>query len=762
MTSGQRQAERELTRLVAASGGALDLIGEPFFEKSLLVATVGLQIGVIESREDGLDLREREEFILFVPPDFPFDRPSLCVAHARFAGFPHVTWTHRLCLYQSSIEWNPSDGLYGFFSRLKAWIAKAAINDMDPIEGPLEPPHHDTDFTQKPFVVRADAPCAAGESWVGLGLTVKHENRTELIGWNDLSGGWPQHERVAFAVVLPRALPMEFPTKGAELFRAMQEAGMEREQIVKNLAIAALLTPKDEPIHLVLGLPMRRAKDGSQRLHIAVWTTEPDQADSLRNVLPEDADTETIRGLRDKIGDSLARIFELGKIKWCQVLENRPEIVVRRDSGTPAAWFAGKNILVLGCGALGSWAAEIMARAGPSDLHLVDTAVVKPGILARQNFLLQDIGSNKAQALAGRLTAIVQGCTVAPHAREAHAFLMEDKGRFRDYDLVLDCTASSNFQMKLERDWKEFSGQTPPVVSLVIDSQAKHSLCVAIPRGAAGGIWHAYLSLKKSLCVEGNHASLIRAFYSSSATEKLFQPEPGCSDPTFVGSAADVLALTSDAVNMAVNSIQEPEFGVGIALSAPVASGNSRACDLVRLPEFLDTAVGKYRVRIATSVFNQARGWVKQNNRRRSSDHETGGLLWGFWDDAIEVIWIYDLSGPPPDSKHSPAHFLCGVGGTTEEHNRRKAGTHGVCGFVGHWHTHPDFPSEQSATDMRTMAGLVASIGQNQKRSIMLIFGRTLGAATAGIYAYESASFAGNGELVSVGIAQIALTKPVL
>ena len=82
--------------------------------------------------------------------------------------------------------------------------------------------------------------------------------------------------------------------------------------------------------------------------------------------------------------------------------------------------------------------------------------------------------------------------------------------------------------------------------------------------------------------------------------------------------------------------------------------------------------------------------------------------------------------------------------------------------LLGHWHTHPDLPSKQSGIDIGTMATLVSSVGQNQKRSIMLIFGRTRGKATAGIYIYESESLVGNGDVVSVGMSQMNLEKPVV
>jgi hypothetical protein len=762
MTSGQQRAIRELRRLQTVAGSTFELVQEPAINEGRLVTTVSIKIGVIENKPGGLDLREREEFVLYVPPGFPFERPWVRVEHTRFASFPHVIWSHGICLYQSSMEWNPSDGLFGFFDRLNMWLGRAAMDDMDPVDGPLEPPHHDTDFSQIPFVVRADAPCAAGESWVGLALMEKRPNCIDLVGWDDLSGEWPKQGHLAFAVILPKPLPMEFPSNGAQLFQEIEKAGMQRERILKNLALAALLAPEGQPLHFVLGLPMRRAKDGSKRIHVAVWTADAKIAGYLRSVFPANTDTDHIRELRAELSDDLMKVFEVSEIKWCQVFEDRAEIVVRRDNGTPIAWFAGKKILILGCGALGSWAAEIVARAMPREIHLVDNGLVKPGVLARQNFEQIDIGANKSNALASRLTAITHGCGIVPNAREAHSFIFEDKNRFCEFDLILDCTASSIFQQKLERDWASLSRHTPPFVSLVIDAQAKHCLCVVTPKDSNGGIWNAYLSFKKLLCMEGNRQELAKAFYSEKGFERLFQPEPGCSDPTFVGSTADVMDLTSSALNIAIKNQPVGAAGLGMALSTSLAGKSAQVVDVLELPQFCEIIAGNYRVRIATSIFPQAKGWVNQNNRRNGSDHETGGLLWGFWDDAIQVIWIFDLSGPPPDSQHNPALFVCGVKGTAEEHKRRKERTYGASSFVGHWHTHPDFPSRQSPIDISTMANLVSSAGHNQKRSVMLIFGRTRSVPTAGIYVYESDSVTEKAEHVLVGTSQITLERAVV
>jgi hypothetical protein len=751
MTLGQERAVRELARLQASNPDAFQLVGSPQLADDRLFALISLCLGPMETREGGLELREREEFILIVAPEFPFDYPVLKVAHDRFAGFPHVVWSKTICLYQSKAEWNPADGLYGFFDRLRMWLGKAAINDMDPIEGPLEPPHHITDFSQVPFVIRANAPVPAGESWFGLAELEKRGNRIELVGWNDLRQSWPEDRSPALAIILSKPLPMEFPQIGSEFFRELLKQGLDHYRILEDLALAARLTPEGEPIHLVLGIPMRRASDGSSRLHVAVWTTDSGLSKLLREVLPEESDTDGLRSLRKEIADLLYSIFEDRKIKWCQVLEDRSEIVVRRDVGTPVAWFAGKKVLVLGCGALGSWIAEIIARANPSLVHLVDNSIVKPGLLARQNYRLEDIGTNKAMALADRLEAIIPGNSVEHFGREAHRFVSENPDRIGNYDVVLDCTASAIFQMKIERDWGSFGRRTPVLISMIIDAKAQHCLCVVLGPNSGGGIWDAYVQLKHRLCLEASRRDIVSAFYSERAAKDLFQPEPGCSDPTFSGSTADVSNLASTALNLAVGHITAGDMPIGIAFSAHGQDGRPGTLDVLKLSAAQETQTGQYRVRIVGNVYREARAWVRQNNRVRSRQHETGGLLWGLWDDAIGVIWVFDASGPPPDSLHDPGYFVCGIKGTVEEHERRVGQSRSACGFIGFWHTHPDMVSQQSPTDIGGMAGLVSRIGQNQKRAIMLIFGQTDERATAGVYIYESHSFARSTDLIWSG-----------
>ncbi len=747
MTSGQERALGELERIHNLEPNEL-VLSKPIENEGVVGIEIGIRIGPIESRSGGLEFKEREYFFLIIPEDFPFSYPIVRVFHTRFAGFPHVIWSKYICLYQSVLEWNPSDGMFGFLDRLDLWIERAALNDMDPIDGPLEPPHHNTDFSRLPFVIRKNTPVEPGEFWLGFAEVEKFENRYELTGWSEeFKESTDKGKSQVIAIILKDSLPMEFPTSGADFFAELEKQNIDKHSVIRYLALASVFRDDQDPIHLILCMPMRRAADGEIKHHVAIWVTDKFK-DKLHQIIPKESDSEQIKALRNDMLDIVLKYFSETSLKWCRVLEDRDEIIVRRDKGRPTSWFKNRAILLLGCGGLGSWAADIIARSEPKILHLVDNSIVKPGLLVRQNFQRDDIGKNKAIALAeGLKRAVPSTITIEGFDKDAFAFLTHDNLKF-GYDLVLDFSASSILQMKLERDWEGLRDVMPKLISTVIDAKASNCISVGIDAKSPVGIWSHFIQLKSKICSDGLH-EIISSFYSEDATKDLFQPEPGCSDPTYSASAADLVSLVSKSLNLnlQVNS-SFPFFGTAI-LKDNVKKYNLSKTDVFK--------VGDYKMIISSSVFIQSKAWVKQNSRIRSKDHETGGLIWGLWDDAIKAIWVFDVSGPPPDSVHNPGHFLCGTQGIVEDHLSRFKNSNGVEGFLGYWHTHPGFRSEQSAVDIEGMADVVSKFGSGKGKALMFIYGRTKGSPTLGIYIYQSKLSNVNSELLLVKSEQIKL-----
>ena len=131
-------------------------------------------------------------------------------------------------------------------------------------------------------------------------------------------------------------------------------------------------------------------------------------------------------------------------------MEARPEVTIRRDSGTPSAWLSGKRVLVLGCGALGAPSAEICVRAGAAEVTVADNGIVSPGILVRQPYQDADIGQYKATALAWRLNQIHADNRVSALPQDIVVTVLTGEMNAAQFDLIIDATANAAVASRLE------------------------------------------------------------------------------------------------------------------------------------------------------------------------------------------------------------------------------------------------------------------------------------------------------------------------
>lgn len=128
---------------------------------------------------------------------------------------------------------------------------------------------------------------------------------------------------------------------------------------------------------------------------------------------------------------------------------------------------------------------------------------------------------------------------------------------------------------------------------------------------------------------------------------------------------------------------------------------------------------------------------ISENKRLRSNTKETGGLLWGEWDDSTGIVWVSDASGPPPDSEHHEELFLCGVEGTREEHTRRTRQSRLSVGYIGMWHTHPISRPLPSVVDITGMHRILTSGTIPPRKNLLLILGREAGKDTLGAHLFR-------------------------
>lgn len=745
LSQGQQLALFQLEDIVAKSNGTLEFVEPPAESKAPGYIWVRLSLETKDYRTgNGLEFRDRERISLHLHPDFPFRKPDIYFAHTRFIGTPHVQWGNSICLYQSEeTEYDPSDGMFGFFDRVEQWMRAAGKGELDPDDAPLHPPVAYT-TSSTTFVVRSDTPTGIADDgiWVGRAdlRKVRHDRFdlvewTKLADWGDADPGHP----IAAAILFDKPLATEFPTKVGDLIKLVESAGLSFRLLYSLLKLFSLVASEEEPAYFVLGAPMRRKAAGEPlRPHLTVWEIGPDTLKALRAIVRSMGEDEAAR-------HEVATWMVKADVGWCRVLEDRPEIAIRRDGGTVLSGLSGKRILLFGCGALGSAVAEMILRSGAAKLHLVDCGIVKPGILVRQRYSDSEIGLAKAYALQMRLQAIGLECVVtADSSNLANKAL--SRFDLEEWDLVIDATASASVTHRLEEELKVHSLPIP-MLSMSVSAAAENgSVLVKMPRYT--GSPHQ-IARQAKLEAFGKHAgqALVKTFWPERETVKLFQPEPGCSAPTFIGSAADIDHHAAGLLNLGLSRIESltPDAASLDLVAAPwLRGGDSKVHRLsYRFKAYARHSEKRHAygvLRADVAALDMA-AELKRVARTRSDKIETGGLIFGEIDDAHRVIWVDSVSGPPADSTASETQFLCGTAGTKELSAFKLAVSGKSSRFIGIWHTHPISRGRPSQDDLHAMVQLLHFQEFPPRQVVMLIVGYAATSREENYYLYRRNEF---------------------
>lgn len=738
MTNGQELACRQIREIAFRSEGALEVLElKNWNNTELLAADISVRCSPYAREESGLPLREQERLTILIPPGFPYDRPQAYAPHTRFAEFPHVFWRRWLCLYQApDTEWDYSDGMSGFFKRLDRWLRDGAAGNLNPTGAALHPPAaFSRGSGEKPLVViRENAPTQE-EKWVGLAQIEEFSGGYEICGWSE--HGTSVSSRIAGAtILLGDEMPYDYPSSVAGLLNALIDRG-EWEDFFDAVIAAVRDSNTGKPLFVVLGTPMRGTKGESRLQHLTVWKIDEEGQDSLRDL------AYARKGQIDRFEDALDRFQEWAEdasVQWCDVQEERSEIVTRRDCNTPMEWFQGKRIAIWGCGALGGHMAISIARAGADEVVLRDKKKVTPGILVRQPYEDPQIGNSKVEALAEIIDHALPSVVVETHPSNVIQSPLSEDDWTDGADLIIDATTSQSVRGKIEKA-RTRTGHHPPVASVAIDQEAERGIALISSPDYSGGVADVARQAKIEVLRTAGLEAYERAFYSES-DQDLFQPEPGCSDPTFIGADSDSKSLSGSLLNVVARDLAEMETpeseqdGSGNASTArthlftqphvALEAEEERAVTFAFCPDLtLRDEKNGYEVRIRPEAWSNIKGHIAENNEVRGEEIETGGVVFGEINEALDLVWITDVIGPPPDSEFSKTEFICGTEGVEETNQGRQNLSQGSIAFVGMWHTHTHEPPTPSPRDEEGIRRLFQFTSPTPAESLLLIVGHS-------------------------------------
>jgi hypothetical protein len=762
-TAGHRQALDELTEIQILTAGQL---GAFRVEKSAagddgrLSVEVSLDCSDAAVVPGGPRLAGREHAVLLVPPAFPFSRPYVTVRHHRFAGLPYVLGGRQICLYHSDSDWNPADGMFGVIARLAAWYRRAAAGRLVEEGQPLHPPlayrlFEDADSV----VVHCDLPTGFEPS--AAILVRRSPWRADVVKWlratslnvaspttlnrlrSELEDVARAHKAPAFlgAVrILPRPLDFEFPATFSDLVSVLSAQDVRPSELLENLAsvwtanmLAAVPPNPSDPLHVFLGAPMRGIAGAEQQdVHLEVWQLEgagavlpPFLADAGKRA---DAELAALLPTARRFAQEWLREAPLA---WGYLQEARRQIVTRRDHGKPAQWLLGKSVVILGCGALGARIAEHCVRAGVSKLVVADNDGVSPGVLVRQPYTDEDIGLAKASQLADRLAGLRPSAEIMAQAGDVRHTILGDDSTRPKADLIVDATANRGVSARIE--WlRRAQGRWPAVLTVGVGHDCERMVGALALSHASGAGTDIMQSFADAASRDDTLSDAAGDFFGVPDPDALFQPEVGCSEPTFTGSDPEVATAAGQVFTWSLGVLSDqaahrPVSPKSLFFARQPGQRHRSAHVFLEWPNDVvaDDPHSGYQLRIRPQAMAAMRTEALTTDRLYPDQWETGGVLLGCFDDACRVVWIAVAGTPPPDSQRGEHSFLHGTTGVAGQVARQLRASRSQAGFVGMWHSHPRLAADASHTDDQAMATMLVPVagGQVPRRAVRLILG---------------------------------------
>jgi integrative and conjugative element protein (TIGR02256 family) len=105
---------------------------------------------------------------------------------------------------------------------------------------------------------------------------------------------------------------------------------------------------------------------------------------------------------------------------------------------------------------------------------------------------------------------------------------------------------------------------------------------------------------------------------------------------------------------------------------------------------------------------------------------ETGGVILGYIDQKLKHIYVVDVLNAPPDSEADRTGFTRGVEGLKAALDEVTRRTDNMVGYIGEWHSHPEFTSAYpSRLDRVLVKQLAAKLELEGHPALMIIVGST-------------------------------------
>ncbi|MDE6432633.1 MAG: Mov34/MPN/PAD-1 family protein [Lachnospiraceae bacterium] len=371
--------------------------------------------------------------------------------------------------------------------------------------------------------------------------------------------------------------------------------------------------------------------------------------------------------------------------------------ITERLSGTQ---FKKEDIVVWGCGALGSKVSMEMARMGYLSQKLYDNDILLPHNLVRHEIASgYAIGLNKGRALELEIKSMY-GEDTKISAFDSSSFSCEEN---LNNEMIIDCTASER-----SLNW------------CCTNNKIRNRLirCEIFMEGKLGTVFvegknrnpDAY-DMRVCLWYSAMSNEVVKQWLNQDIEEIMeFHIGFGCSSDTMVLDDATISNHAS-IVPHCFNKYSNLEHGT---LIINYFDKDELTNNFIKVIE-----VKKYE------SWKTDEGWVvhcpcdilEQLTKITYEDTENMGIWFGHINERMKRITISDTF-IPEDNKRSTGTVIGGGQGVGEKINKIVKNTGGMINYIGEWHTHPTGYAHPSQMDKKAFK----SIPKNNRPYLMTIF----------------------------------------
>lgn len=351
-----------------------------------------------------------------------------------------------------------------------------------------------------------------------------------------------------------------------------------------------------------------------------------------------------------------------------------------------------KNILLLGCGAIGSKLAIHLYRSGLYKITICDNDFFQPHNVIRHALFSYNIFQTKVSLMKKALDGMfVDFRKVQVYDVDIIEWLPQQD--LSQYDLIIDATASASV-FRLFDDLS--SGIDIP--------------CIRFSLSDAGNLGLVYLKSNKSTLISDYYMYLASQAIEdddlsnwlckeANYNHDLVRIGEGCHSNTMILSDDIISSHTAIASNIVRNMFEHPLENWAYLSFVNIEYIGQVFTEKFKVPQFINIPCSndeKWNIRMPQDIFESI-----LLSAKKSKNRETGGYMMGNIDIKYKTIYVLHHF-IPENSRQQCTKLSLGKKGWRREYDKVVHRTGNVISYIGDWHSHPKGSLQMSMIDITT------------------------------------------------------------